>query len=248
MIGISAEVAIADYFHVAISDAYRARGDLGIINEIQKVVPQIFQNNHIPTPIRHVAEHQNAVDFLLDNGKTLSVKTNKQALGKAAPQRIGQANSRTWFDILAKDLQITNIPTTYEKKATLFKETVFKKIDELLTLYWDNLFDCDYFLQIYNIVDNNNTPTHSPKYIVITKLESPVWDKGQITFTKPNVLAWNESNTVKYKYGKVTIGEFQVHHNRDCFKFRFNMAGITELMEKEELDFSRAKAVGTLAA
>jgi hypothetical protein len=52
-------------------------------------------DENIPLPIRHVAERQNPTDFILANGQALSVKTNKQKLGKAAPQRIGQASSKT---------------------------------------------------------------------------------------------------------------------------------------------------------
>lgn len=44
---------------------------------------------------------------------------------------------------------------------------------------------------------------------------------------------WNESNTVKYS--NVSIGEFQVHNKRNCFKFRFNMDGINKLIESGEL-------------
>jgi len=42
----------------------------------------------------------------------------------------------------------------------------------------------------------------------------------QITFTK-NLDNWNESNTVKVN--NKSIGEFQIHKNRDCIKFRFHM-------------------------
>lgn len=241
MIGISAEVAIADYFGVSVSSAYRSRSNRVIVDEIAQIVPDIFERKSIPKPIRHIAEGQNAIDFLLENNQTLSVKTNKRGLGKAAPQRIGQATSQTWFGLLAKDLKLTNIPSTYQERAHLFKRIVFQKIDELLALYWENVFDCDFFLQIYNIVDSNDAPTYSPQYIVIRKIESPQWDKSQIFFTKGNVNEWNESNTVKHFYENTTIGEFQVHRNRDCFKFRFNMAGITELIENEALDFSSAK-------
>ena len=80
------------------------------------------------------------------------------------------------------------------------------------------------------LLDSNDNPTADPKYIVIKKTSSPIWDPAKFSFTKKTVAEWNESNTVKYEYDGVAIGEFQVHNNRDNFKFRFNMAGIYKLM------------------
>jgi hypothetical protein len=100
------------------------------------------------------------------------------------------------------------------------------------------MFDCDFLIQIFNVVDSNDIPTNDPKYIVIKKTSSPIWDSTKITFTKTTVAEWNESNTVKYEYDGVAIGEFQVHNNRDNFKFRFNMAGIYKLMSENRLNFS----------
>ena len=59
------------------------------------------------------------------------------------------------------------------------------------------------------------------------------WDKGLITFTKPTVEDWKESNTVKYD--GVTIGEFQVHSNRNCFKFRFDLEGLKYIVNKKKI-------------
>jgi hypothetical protein len=237
-IGVSAEISIGDIFNVDISDNYRNRGAQLITDSIKPIVKDMFKKNNIPFPIQHVAERQSKVDFTLKDNKTLSIKTNKQKLGKAAPQKIGQASSNTWFSILAERLNIAYIPTAYPEKVKLFKIIALTRIEELLYIYWDYMFDCDFLIQIYNIVDSKNLPTNDPKYIVIKKTSSPVWDSSKITFTKKTVLEWNESNTVKYEYDGIPIGEFQVHNNRDNFKFRFNMAGITRLMNEGRLIFS----------
>jgi hypothetical protein len=235
-IGVSAEIAIADVFGVPVADAYRSRGVPIITSSIFPIVGDIFADKNIPLPIRHVAERQNPTDFMLANGQTLSVKTNKQKLGKAAPQRIGQASSKTWFLLLAGRLGIASVPLTYPEKVVLFKMIALTKIDKLLAVYWENMFDCDYLLHIFNVVDKFDVVTGKPEYIVMKKTSGPVWDKAKVTFTKPTAATWNESNTVKYD--GVTIGEFQVHNNRDNFKFRFNMAGITKLMQENRLTFS----------
>lgn len=62
----------------------------------------------------------------------------------------------------------------------------------------------------------------------ITKFE---WDREKFSYTKPTLEEWNESNTVKYD--GITIGEFQVHKNRNCFKFRFNMQNLLNLLKNE---------------
>ncbi|MBR3233055.1 hypothetical protein IKF74_02140 [Candidatus Saccharibacteria bacterium] len=235
-VGISAEIAIADTFGVSVNPAYRSRGVNNIVQSIRPIVKGIFATNPIPRPIEHIAERQNKIDFNLTGGKTLSVKTNKQALGKAAPQRIGQATSQTWYNYLTKALLITNVPAVYAEKARLFKRIALSRIDELLTLYWENMFDCDYLIHIYNVVDENDHPTSNPRFVVFKKSSSPIWDKNKFSFTKSTVEEWNESTTVKYD--NIAIGEFQVHNNRDNFKFRFNMAGIVKLLEKNKLTFS----------
>lgn len=237
-IGISAEIAVADIFNIPISDSYRNRGVKEVVNGITPIVIEIFKINNIPLPIKHIAENQNKIDFMLKDNKTLSIKTNKQKLGKAAPQKIGQASSNTWFTILAERLSISYIPTAYPEKVKLFKIIALTRIEELLYIYWENMFDCDFLIHIFNIVDFNNQPTNDPKYITIKKTSCPIWDPSKITFTRPTVSEWNESNTVKYEYEGITIGEFQVHNNRDNFKFRFDMAGIYKLITEGRLNFS----------
>jgi len=72
-IGISAEVAIADFFNVPINDFYRDRANQDIAKSLVNVIKEAF--NEIPQPTNHIAEGQNPVDFILIGNKTLSVKT-----------------------------------------------------------------------------------------------------------------------------------------------------------------------------
>lgn len=237
-VGISAEVAIADFFNILIAANYRSRGSQAIINSILMIIPEIFSKNNIQNPIKHVAENQNLVDFNLAENKTLSIKTNKQKLGKAAPQKVGQASSNTWFNLLAEKLGIAYIPTNYDEKVRLFKIIALTRIDKLLSIYWQYMFDCDFLIYIFNVVDNKDNLTNNPNYVVFKKTSSPIWEPDKITFTKPTVAEWSESNTVKYEYDRIPIGEFQIHNNRDNFKFRFNIAGIEKLINENRLNFS----------
>lgn len=229
-IGISAEVAIANVYAVPISDSYRRRSNILIVANIQAIVRSALQSAAVPTPIHHIAEGQNPIDFIVMGGKSLSVKTNQKLLGKVAPQRVGQASSKTFFLFFTDLVDPALVPVLYSERVVLFKTLVFARIDHMLKVYWDNLFDCDYLVYFYNILQADGSLSPTPQSVMFSKKDSPVWDKQHITYTKPSLATWNESNTVKY-YG-ITIGEFQVHNNRDNFKFRFNMAGIAALTKR----------------
>lgn len=230
-IGVSAEIAIADIFGIPITDSYRSRGNVQIIEALKPIIKDIFAKHNIPEPIKHIAaDGQNPIDFMLAGNQTLSVKTNQKKLGKVAPQKVGQASSKTFFPFFNLIINANDIPESYADKVQLFKNTVYTSLDKMLKIYWDNLFDCDFLIFFYEIIKVNGDICDLPKFAVFSKRESPDWDLSKITFTKQNIEGWNESNTVKYE--GVTIGEFQVHNNRDNFKFRFNMANISELMAK----------------
>ncbi|GHU58442.1 hypothetical protein AGMMS49975_25030 [Clostridia bacterium] len=224
VIGISAEIAIADAYGVRINAAYRQRGNADIVSATLPVVKYAFSQYEIPMPIEHIAEGQNPVDFRLAENKTLSVKTNQKKLGKIAPQRVGQVSSQTYFNYFEE--YYDDVPADYAERCLLFKREVFNRIDVFARVYWDNLFDCDFLIHFYDFLSRSNT-VQTPSFIVLDKRVTPNFIYDNFSFTK-NANTWNESNTVKYN--GVTIGEFQVHNHRDNFKFRFNMNGIYQLI------------------
>mgnify|MGYP003090026099 CR=1 FL=1 len=248
-IGISAEIAIADTFNIVVDNRYRTRGDKEIITLLQRDILNIFFEENIPIPSKHVAEDQNPIDFILENGETLSVKTNKRQLGKVAPQIIGQPSDETYFshmknellddipefDNIENELKKRELEDNYENRSKIFKEISIKYIDIIIQEYWKNLVECDYLLFFYNIVDKNENISKNPEYIIVTKeLELPNFKKENFSFTK-TLENWNESNTIKYSVSNnekpISIGEFQVHKNRSCFKFRFNLKNILKILE-----------------
>lgn len=81
-------------------------------------------------------------------------------------------------------------------------------------------------------MDKNKLPNEKVDSLVLLSFEQPMWDKNNFSFTQ-TLDSWNESNTVKYC--GVSIGEFQVHNNRDCFKFRFDMKKIMRLIDNNVL-------------
>ena len=257
-IGISAEVAIAKSFNIPVNADYVARSEKTIVDLLLKYdrVKTIFENEKIPDPKQHIAEGQNPVDFVLSGEKTLSVKTNQEGLGKVAPQVIGQATAQTYFSHLEKHLKNLNICTNYkndedfedfknfrlddeltkqnlsdtdDNRSYIFKTVSMKYTAHIVNMYWNNLFDCDYYLHFFNL-ENHEDPLKN--YVLLGKAKTIVWDKSKFTFTqlKDN---WNESNTLKYC--EISMGEFQVHRKRNCFKFRFNMKGIMELIRRGKI-------------
>ena len=114
--------------------------------------------------------------------------------------------------------------STYES-AKLFKKVALSNTTELLTAYWENTFDCDYMIYVYNVLTDEEQLTSGPTVNLYEKIKSPSWDKSRLTFTQ-NLESWNESCTVKFD--EISIGEFQVHKNRNGFKFRFNFDGLTQ--------------------
>ena len=239
-IGISAEVAIAESFGVYINADYKNRAENHIVQLLlqNNNIRQIFKTSGIPAPKRHVAEGQNPVDFILENGQTLSVKTNQHNIGRAAPQNIGQPTPRTYFEYIQKNnivpkfnihtyLKNFDLQDTYEGRSYIFKHLSIKYIDTIINEYWKNLFECDYLVMFFNLETKANPLAN---YKVFGKMATPpAWRKELFSFTQ-TVESWRESNTLKYN--DISIGNFQVHRNRECFKFRFDMKGIMSLLDQ----------------
>lgn len=240
-IGIATEVAIAKTYNVQINPNYELRAEPGISNFLLNgdYIRKIFEKENIPLPVRHIAEGQNPVDFVLENNKTLSVKSNQNQIGKAAPQNIGQPTNQTYFNFiethnvipgfkLENYLSEKNLLDTEESRKLVFKMISIEHIDKLINMYWKNIFDCDYLLLIYNL-ENHASPMSN--YRLFGKYGNlPTWDKRLFSFTR-QLNNWAESSTLKYN--GISIGEFQVHNNRNCLKFRFIMKGIMKLLDSK---------------
>ncbi len=224
-VGISAEIAIADLTDVSVVEKYRRRGRLELIQHISPALVETL--SQIPRPISHTAERGNPIDFTLEGEKTLSVKSNKQGAGKIAPQKIGQATATSFWGHLPQFAPegIDTSKLSYAESTKLFKKVALSNTTELLTAYWENTFDCDYMIYVYNVLTDEEQLSAGPTVNLYKKIKSPSWDKSHLTFTQ-NQDSWNESCTVKFD--DISIGEFQVHKNRNGFKFRFNFGGLMQ--------------------
>ena len=183
-VGISAEVALADLIGVRVDRGYRDRGRADLVLHIRPALASIV--SEFPTPVEHVAEGQNPIDFLLEGGGSLSVKTNMRKLGKLAPQNIGQPTSATFWarlpHLIPEGVDINSI--SYAESAKIFKEVAQSRTADLLKEYWNNLFDCDYLLYVFDVLDRDNNLTDRPQVNVFKKSPSPEWKTSKLAFTK----------------------------------------------------------------
>lgn len=225
--GITAEAAICDYFALEKPDSFKTRASNGLRKELMPVVAEAFKI--IPKAVRHTGSESGSrgeaskcsYDFELEGSKTLSVKTNTG--NRVCPPEVGQPGSATCL------LYFKNyLPVGIEDVSNVdFKKMVLNRIEELIPIYLSHLFDSDWLLWIFKIGKE-----YKFEAIHQSEIQSDIiWEHDRFSFTKPTVEEWLESNTVKYN-GE-TIGEFQVHNHRVCFKFRFHMPNILKLIRKK---------------
>ncbi len=223
--GISAEGAICRYFELDEPDSFKTRVSDEYVKNLYSVIDSAFKE--IPNAIEHSGstagergeQSKCSYDFVLEGQKTLSLKTNKGKM--VCPPEVGQPGSKTCLLYFAQFFEEGTTEVTREA----FKKMVFEHIDEIMPIYVEHLFDSDWLLWIYET-------RKGYEYIAINQADISdfVWEKSRFSFTRRTMEEWNESNTVKYE--GITIGEFQIHQNRNCFKFRFNMKNLLDLLMK----------------
>lgn len=176
----------------------------------------------LPRIVRHVGtergqrggQSKSTIDFYCENGESISVKSNKNSNFKVCPSECGQPGTDT-FDRYFGHLYEGKI--NYQK----FKMVCLQKSHDMMPIYLEHLFDCDYFVWIYI--------GESKQFHIIRKKDIPsfVWEKEKFSFSR-DINNWNESCTVYYD--SVIIGEYQAHQHRNCYKFRFNILHLCNIL------------------
>lgn len=226
-LGITAEKVICDIFGLPVPNEYQNRFSELLSSEIRPVIYEAFK--YLPKVIMSTGTERGergenskcSYDFLLEGKKTLSLKTNTGKM--VCPPEVGQPSASTCY-LYFKDYIEEN-----EVTADSFKKMVYSHIADIMPIYVSHLFDSDFLLWIYK--RNNH---YDFKIFGLDFAKSFVWEPKCFEFTKPSIEQWNESNTVKY-LGK-SIGEFQVHKNRSCFKFRFNIENLESLINEHHFE------------
>ena len=155
-------------------------------------------------------------DFLLDNGNTFSIKTNKTKSSnyKVAPRVVGQAGYNVLNSYFG-DIYGETIKTQQD-----IKNLFFYNIDKLLPVLIEKTFISDYTVYIHMGDEKNFT------LVAKDKIQIVPFKHQDLTFTRP-LKDWNESNSLKYK--GITIAEIQTHKLR-TFKFRFYINNILQFV------------------
>lgn len=157
-------------------------------------------------------------NFLLDNNLTLSVRTNMKG-SKVAPRNVGQAGyaklNEYFSEIYGKMI----------RNQDDIKKLITNQIDEVLPIFFENLFDADIILWIF--FDHGIYKYHFIKSDTVLSMK---FEKNRLTFTRP-YSEWVESTTLKYN--DKAIAEIQVHKER-TFKFRFNMVNVIPLLIQKD--------------
>lgn len=226
-LGVSAEYTICEIYNLDKPKNFTKRVLMDYVKNLTPIIKEAFVI--IPDAIRYTGEESGgrgkqskcSYDFVLKEEKTLSLKSN---LGKmVCPPEVGQPGSDTCLLYFKEFLKEGIVKVSRED----FKEMVLNRIEEIMPIYVDHLFDSDWLLWVYE--KNGVFEQQSINKADINEIQ---WEKARFSFTKPTLEEWNESNTVKYD--GVSIGEFQVHQNRNCFKFRFNMPNLLKIILRKE--------------
>lgn len=224
-LGMSAESAICDYFHLQQPKSFQTRCSPKLKKQLATVVKDAFKI--VPKAIKHTGSESGergeqskcSYDFVLDGNKTLSLKTNKGKM--VCPPEVGQPGGKTCLAYFREFFPKGLAEVTNDE----FKKMVYNHIVDIMPIYVEHLFDSDWLLWIYL-----EKSKFTFRAISQSDIKNYKWEKEKFSFTKNQIEKWNESNTLKYN--GLTIGEFQVHTHRSCFKFRFHLANLLTLIGK----------------
>lgn len=202
------------------SNPYYEKLLIPVMEKVLLELPKFVRHSGLDSGQRG-GQSKSSYDFLLENNKTLSVKSNKSyTKAKVCPSEVGQSS---WKVLNIHFKEILNINNINELNTENFKKIVLNSIDLIIPIYLKHLISCDFLLWVYI----KNSSFHY-KIINKTNCLNIKWAKENFSFTK-NINTWNESCTVKYR--NISIGEFQLHRNRlPNKKFRFIFKNLLSLL------------------
>jgi adenine-specific DNA-methyltransferase len=186
-----------------------------ITNDISDTIRPILKK----MKLEHAGNLNLSHDFLdVDTKKTVSVKTLMKG-NRVCPQSIGQCSLQSLSEKLNMNFS-SNM---------CFKTYFMENITDMMNNYLKHCFCCDLTLVfkfdkgcVYSIGKQDKN--------------------GIVTFTKTLNLStskslekWNESNTIYVHIDeqRLTLGEIQIHKNRNCIKFRYNIDTLIHMIQSD---------------
>lgn len=183
-----------------------------IVNDISDTVGPVLKK----MKLKHVGNLNTTYDFVnSENNTTVSVKTLMKG-NRICPQNIGQCS------LNSLSLKLDKV---FDKIET-FKKYFMENKMEMLRNYLVNCFCCDMTI-IYKF-------DKGIVYIIRRNSINDIKFKNELSLSTSKLLCdWNESNTVYncLNEKRLSIGELQIHKNRDCVKFRFNVDTLVEMIK-----------------
>lgn len=205
--GIGAEALVSAYYGLESPPNWESRTTDAVLDELRPHVISMMESlEKRGVVIDKYCGRNSKVDFRSGN-ITISMKTIRS--NKVCPSMCQPSRKRFAEDYNFEFRDDTDI-----------KHFIVDNIETILARSFDRLFETDFTCILFKRGDVWD-------HIIISKRQGLQFKRNLITFTRP-VDKWNESNTVKFD--RKSIGEFQIHNNRDNIKFRFNLSNIMTIM------------------
>jgi hypothetical protein len=224
-IGQCAEAAVCEHYNIEYCISEQ-RLDNNTKQKLIKLLKDKDLKNILSCEIIESCGYKNgSIDFKLEGGKTLSLKTLKWKGGKICPQKVGQPTLKSWDNIWKQEFSgaVNKNPERWK----FIKSNIHKYLNTML----EGVFCCDNLLIIKNCSSENPCLTYYETKSLKKKLD---YFKDQIIiYTREEYEErWNQnkkknsemSSTISMDLSgeRIVIGEFQFHKNsRKELKFRF---------------------------
>jgi len=186
-----------------------------VVNDISETVGPLLKK----MKLEHVGNLNTTYDFVNnENNTTVSVKTLMKG-NRICPQNIGQCSLNRLSLKLGKNFD----------KVDTFKNYFMQNKMDMLRNYLVNCFCCDMTI-IYKF-------DKGIVYVINKDNLNDIKFKNELSLSTSKLLGdWNESNTIyvndlHLNEKRLSIGEIQIHKNRDCVKFRFNVDTLVEMIK-----------------
>jgi len=213
-LGILVERAMCDIVKIPFNTKRKYDSLPGdVVDDISETVGPVLKK----MKLQHVGNLNTTYDFVnSENNTTISVKTLMKG-NRICPQHIGQCSLNSLSSKLGKH---------FDKIETFKNYFMDNKID-MLTNYLVNCFCCDMTI-IYKF---------DKGIVYIIRRRGDIKFTNELSLSTSKLLCdWNESNTVyvnelNLNEKRLSIGELQIHKNRNCVKFRFNVDTLVEMIK-----------------
>lgn len=228
-LGMTLQKEICKRYKIVPNKTAREQFDAAYDEELGRVLDKyieiLFRDiGHIPTKCLTYTKSEDfgkkysPHNFILDNGETLSIRTNKKG-DKISPRVVGQCGLKQ-FNLIFRDVLEYEINDKNQ-----IKKVIYENIHLMLPIFLDYFLSSDIIVWFFGT--DKNYDYHIFKSNLYTNMEM---ERERFTFTK-SLASRKESITLKYE--NISIAEIQIHKNR-TFKFRFCLKTLFNFLEEQK--------------